>query len=298
MVKKGGVVAPLWVLIYDIVMIVSFRHDKDRQHRRRKVFAALFLFAVTLFLLRDAAAQHLGGVLVRIGAPIWTMEEGILNTLVAVRTIASDKLLLEKENERLRAALALSAVHTISNTTLRVENIELKRALGRASEDPLLLARVLSRPDASPYDTLVIDVGERNGVAVGMHVLSDGDFLVGEVARVWKESALVQLYSAPGSSVPVELGSSSTPAVAHGAGGGVFRVTIPKGMSIPVGSSVRFPDLSPTYVGVVEGVLRSEESSLQTLFVGLPFGLFDGKFLYVRVPGEPVPLLFATTTPA
>lgn len=279
-------------------MIVSFRHDKDRQHRRRKVFAMLFLFTLALFLLRDTAAERFGGFLARIGGPIWTMEEGILGMLVDLRTITSDKLLLEEENQRLRAALALSAAHAISNTTLRAENIELKNALGRASEDPLLLARVLSRPDASPYDTLLVDVGEHNGVVSGMHVLSDGDLLIGEVVRVWKESALVQLYSAPGSSVPVEIGASSTPAVAHGSGGGMFRITVPKGMSIPVGSSVRFPDLSPLYVGVVEGVLRSEESSFQTLFVRLPFGLFDGKFVYVRVPVEPAPVLFATTTPA
>jgi cell shape-determining protein MreC len=279
-------------------MIVSFRHDKNRLSRRRKVFAVLFLFALALFLFRDILAERFGGVLARIGGPIWTMEEGILGMLVDLRTITSDKILLEDENQRLRAALALSAVHTISNTTLRAENIELKRALGRASDNSLLLARVLSRPDASPYDTLLIDVGEHNGVVIGMHVLSEGDLLIGEVVRVWKESALVQLYSAPGSSVPVELGSSSTPAIAHGSGGGVFRITVPKGMSVPVGAPVRFPDISPLYLGVVEGVLRSEESSLQTLFVRLPFGLFDGKFVYVRVPVAPAPILFATTTPA
>ncbi len=279
-------------------MIVSFRHDKDRQHRRRKVFAVLFLFALALFLLRDVAAERFGGVLARIGGPIWTMEEGILGMLVDLRTIASDKLLLEEENQRLRAALALAATHTISNTTLRSENIELKQVLGRVSQDPLLLARVLSRPDASPYDTLVIDVGEHNGVVKGMHVLSEGDLLIGEIVRVWGESSLVQLYSAPGSSISVELGASSTPALAHGAGGGVFRITVPKGMPIAVGSLVRFPDLSPLYVGVIEGVSRSEESSLQTLFVRLPFGLFDGKFVYVRVPAASAPVLFATTTPA
>jgi cell shape-determining protein MreC len=262
-------------------MIVSFRHDKQRTSRRRRVLGLFFLLALGIFFVRATVAVQLGGFLARLGGPIWTVEGTVLQKARSVSTLFAAKFALEEENRRLNDMIDGIALDAFSYNTLREENEELKRALGRAPEYSLLLARVLATPAASPYDTLVIDVGSRYGITPGMEVFADGDFLIGHISRVWKETAVVELYSSPGSVVSFVIGSSSTPAIGHGAGGGVFRATLPKGLELPVGSLVSVPALSPSYVGVIQGVVRSEGSSLQELYTALPFNIYELRFVYV-----------------
>ena len=60
---------------------------------------------------------------------------------------------LEKEVQELRLKL-------LSKDLLLKENKELKAILGRVSNQRAILATVLSRPNNSPYDTLIIDIGK------------------------------------------------------------------------------------------------------------------------------------------
>ena len=267
-------------------MIISFRHDKQRSHHRRKLLGIFFVSAVVIFLARAPISNMLGGVLASAGGPLWMIEDVVAERVHDVKTIFTSKIALQKENATLRDALDAVAIESLSRDMLRAENDTLKTKLGRSPERSLLLGRVLSSPAASPYDTLLIDVGERYGVSVGMEVFTDGDFVIGVITRTWKESSLVTLYSAPGSEVFATIGTSSIPAIAHGTGGGNFRIVLPKGLSIAVGDMVEMPALSPTYVGVVGGVARSEQSSLQTIFTKLPINIYQLKWVYVLFSSE------------
>lgn len=267
-------------------MIVSFRHDQQRVSRRRRFLAALFVVSLVMFLARVPLSNVLGGLLSTLGAPLWNLRDTLSEKTAQTRALFSSKVALAEENARLRSEIDAIIVESLSRDTLREENVLLKEQLGRFVGQTVIVARVLSAPGSSPYDTFVIDAGEAHGLSLGMEVYGDGDFVIGEITKVWKESSVVTLYSAPEASVSVSIGTSSIPAIAHGVGGGNFRVTLPKGLPVIPGDLVEMPALSPTYLGVVGGVARPEGSSLQVVFTSLPFNIYQQRLVFVTVPKE------------
>jgi cell shape-determining protein MreC len=267
-------------------MIVSFRHDQQRVSRRRRFLAALFVVSLVMFLARVPLSNVLGGLLSTLGAPLWNLRDTLSEKTAQTRALFSSKVVLAEENARLRSEIDAIIVESLSRDTLREENVLLKEQLGRFIGQTVIVARVLSAPGSSPYDTFVIDAGEAHGLSLGMEVYGDGDFVIGEITKVWKESSVVTLYSAPEASVSVSIGTSSIPAIAHGVGGGNFRVTLPKGLPVIPGDLVEMPALSPTYLGVVGGVARPEGSSLQVVFTSLPFNIYQQRLVFVTVPKE------------
>lgn len=267
-------------------MIVSFRHDQQRVSRRRRFLAALFVVSLVMFLARVPLSNVLGGLLSTLGAPLWNLRDTLSEKTAQTRALFSSKVVLAEENARLRSEIDAIIVESLSRDALREENVLLKEQLGRFIGQTVIVARVLSAPGSSPYDTFVIDAGEAHGLSLGMEVYGDGDFVIGEITKVWKESSVVTLYSAPEASVSVSIGTSSIPAIAHGVGGGNFRVTLPKGLPVIPGDLVEMPALSPTYLGVVGGVARPEGSSLQVVFTSLPFNIYQQRLVFVTVPKE------------
>ncbi len=267
-------------------MITSFRHDNERKLKRRKILGAVFFFAVLIFLVRGPLTNSLSGVLVEIGRPFWSVEEGARGTLADVVALFSSKLALQKENAQLKETIDSIAVEALSRDRLRDENTELKAELGRDPESTLILGRVLASPAVSPYDTLIIDAGTDHGVTIGMDAYTDGDFVIGRVTRTWKRSALVTLVSSPDNEFSVVVGSSSIPTLAHGMGGGNIRIVLPRGSSASIGDLADIPQLANSYVGVVATIDQPEGSSLETLFLRLPFNINQIRWVYLAVPQE------------
>lgn len=265
-------------------MITSFRHDQARLHKRRQIFAAIAIFALTIFFARGPLEAPLAGVLHAVGRPFWSLKISVTDHFEGMITLFRSKSSLEAENKKLKDTLDLVAAEAYSRNLLAAENEVLKTKLGRSPEFALTLARVLVAPSVSPYDTLIIDVGADHGVVPNMEVFGDGDFKIGEVTRVFSRSAVVSLYSTPDMELPVIIGSSSLPTIARGAGGGNFRATLPKGAPVAVGDVALIPALAPEYVGVVDAIDRPEGSSLQTIFIKLPFNLFTLQWVYLAAP--------------
>jgi len=265
-------------------MITSFRHDKARIRKRRQFLVALFVLSVLVFLARGPLSGILGGGLHVVGRPFWNMKASIIEHSGGLFALLRSKAALAEKNKELEATLEIVAMEAYSREHLRAENEELKAILGRNPEYQLGIARVLASPSVSPYDTLVIDAGEEQGMSEGMDVFTDGDFKIGTITRVFQRSAVVTLFSSPNIELEVNIGTSSIPTTAHGAGGGNFRVTLPEGVPVHVGDIVEIPALSPEYIGVVDAVDRPPSSSLQTIFVKLPFNLFTLKWVYVAYP--------------
>ena len=266
------------------MMITSFRHDKIKRDRRRKIFTTLLVLSVIMFFARGPLSTRLGGVLAFIGRPFWAVEEIVLAGVDAVQAQVKTKSSLEEENTHLRELLDSVALSAHTRNAIEDENAALKAKLGRNPEYSLTVARVLSSPPVSPYDTLLIDAGTDHGVALGMDVFSDGDWKIGQVTHVWGRSSLVTLYSAPDIELSVAVGSSSIPAVAHGIGGGNFRIILPKGVDVSENDLVSIPALAPEYLAKVKAIEKPAGSSLEALFLQLPFNVLQLKWVYVAHP--------------
>ncbi len=165
---------------------------------------------------------------------------------------------------------------------LYAENVELKRMLGRSVQFERVLAAVLMRPPATPYDSLVIDAGSEHGVAQG-DVVAAGGVVLGEVTQVYARAARATLYSAPGEQHEVLLrrGSSTLAITLHGQGGGSLTAEVPAGAGAQVGDEAVIGGLYSGVVGRVVGLDRSEAESFSTLYFQLPVALSALQFVEV-----------------
>lgn len=194
----------------------------------------------------------------------------------------SSKATLKRENDRLLQALYANTHESYQTELLRRENAELKAAFLRGGDKRrLALATVLARPPSTAFDTLVIDLGSADGILPGMRVLSDGTFVVGEVVEVFRQTALVSLYSSSGYEIDGFVGPTSTPVTFRGIGDGKFRATVPRGAEVAVGDPIVLPSLNTELAGVISGVDIVEGSSLATIHAVLPFNLHHARFVYV-----------------
>jgi cell shape-determining protein MreC len=265
------------------MMISSFRHDRQQQVRRRKLFGTVFLFLFVILFFRDPVARMFSSVLTTVAVPIWGANYRTQEWWGGVSDLWSTKEALVAENKHLQNTLDLVALEAYSREELRRENEQLKAALGRASGRTLLYARVLSAPGRSPYDTLVLDVGLDHGLVPGMEIFTDGDFVIGKVSKVMEHSAIVTLYSSYGNELQVTIGTSSIPATMLGQGGGNFLITLPRSVDVSPGDLVHIPAVAPEYAGVVSAVDLPYGSSLENVYLKWPFNVYEVAWVYVAM---------------
>ena len=263
--------------------LAGFRHDKQRRTERRKLLGYFLLCAIILLVFQTSLFNLLSPIFFQIARPLWVAEHSAVNLWMDVRGLFSFKESLVRENRRLSETLDLVSLEAYSREQLRDENERLRGMLSRVSTRSLLLTRVLATPGRSPYDTLFIDAGLEEGLTSGMKVFTDGDFVIGEISRVMKGGATVMLYSSYGNELSVTVGTSSIPATARGQGGGNFRITLPRGLSVLRGDLVHIPALAPEYVGIVEAVDRPTLGSLQNLYLRWPFNVNELTWVYIAI---------------
>ena len=264
---------------------MNSRHDSARRTKRRAILFSFFALIVLVFLLRSVLFPGLSGVSMYVARPVWGVQSMVGGWWDGVVMLLQSKASLEEENTRLRDAMTAITLESYTRDLLKSENEKLKAMLGRSRKDDLLLVVILARPDRSPYDTLVVDVGEDSGVTPGMKVLTDGDLVLGEITQVYAKTSRVQLYSSSGTEFPVLIGSS-TPieAVAHGVGGGNFRVSLPRGTPVHEGDLVSFPALGSDFAGVVDHILAPESVTFATVYFKLPINWNNLRYVYISIP--------------
>ncbi len=262
-------------------MITSFRHDNEKKIRRKKILGVFFVLFLIILIFRTPVEAKFAGIFHFVAAPVFSVASRASDSLASTRAYFSSKRALLDENTRLKDALDLVSIESYSHDVFVRENETLKSALGRNSERPLLLARVLASPGRAPFDTLIIDAGESLGITPSTPVLVDGDFVIGEVTKVFSESSVVTLYSSSGNELQVTVGSSSIPTTAYGVGGGNFRIVLPRGLPVAEGDVIEIPSLSPLFAGIVDAVSKQGSGSLQEIFFKWPMNIQTIRFVYL-----------------
>jgi cell shape-determining protein MreC len=181
-------------------------------------------------------------------------------------------------------ASASSTAALADRDALYRENVELKARLGRTVSVRRILAGVLLRPPATPYDTLVIDAGSAEGVAAGDLVSAGGMTVIGSVSEVYAHSSRALLYSAPGASYDATLRfaeGGSIPVLVEGQGGGSLEARVPAGTAVTVGDIATLPGLGGGLTAEVAALDRGESESFITVYLRVPVDLFMLHFVEV-----------------
>lgn len=178
---------------------------------------------------------------------------------------------------------AVSAAQTATladREALYQENLALKTLLGRKPQVERILGAVLIRPPATPYDTLVIDAGSAEGIALGDVVSAGGSATIGTISEVYTHAARVRLYSAPGEKYDALL-RGTIPLAIEGQGGGSLRAQVPAGVEVSVGDEALLPGIVGGITARVSHIDRGEGESFVTLYFTLPVDLFTIRFVEV-----------------
>ncbi|HEY0908445.1 MAG TPA: rod shape-determining protein MreC [Candidatus Paceibacterota bacterium] len=241
------------------------------------VVAILVVLFATHYVFPGAYA----GLFYPVGTVFWKTESGLFGFFGHAGALVSSKFSLVKENQSLRQEIAARDASALLIDSLKAENESLKNSLNRSAAGDDILGIVLSRPPVSAYDTLVIDIGSDDGVSKGDKVYADGDTLIGDIAEVYANQSKVSLFSTPGRTISVILGTADVTAQAKGRGLGNFQLNIPVEVGVKEGDIIALPQIRPHTFGIVEKIIVDSSDSLQTILFKSPVNINSLRFVEV-----------------
>ena len=253
--------------------MISRQHKKHIRHKTIQQFVLAVLFLVFVGFLNMTNRNPLTGVTHFLAVPILKIEENVRGEIVGFFSILKSKKSLVEENNALKQNQNDIDAVRIVNDALEAENRELKHLLGRDVEDNVILASVVTRPNVSPYDTIIIDVGTSDGIHVGDEVMIFGDFLAGFVSKVFTNSSQVTMFSSPGVKTNIFIGESGISAVSIGRGAGNFYSELPRDLEIRKNDVITLSSLDTQVFGEVETIIRGDADAFQTILFKSPVNI-------------------------
>lgn len=251
-------------------MNYRLRNNQNSQSAWKPViatFSILLIAGFLYFFMPRLIHEGLYGI----ARPFWKAEEFIGQKFTDIVALIKEKDRLVAENVALERQLDETRTALLSLDTYKKENGDLKVLLGRTNTEKRILAVILAKPNRSLYDTLVLDVGERNGVRAG-DTVAVGDFILGAIHEVYPDYSKATLFSSSGEIKNVRIGTG-VHAEAIGRGGGNFLIKLPKETEVKIGDSVTVPDINPKLFGIVEDIEVTETSSFQFILFKLPVNI-------------------------
>lgn len=231
---------------------------------------AALAIAVLLYLF---APSFVNDTLFSVAKPVWQTRDYVKEKYEKFYALFGDKQQLAAQNKGLELELNEAKIALHSLEVYKRDNDNLKSILlGRESGEKRILSTIMAKPNHSLYDTLLLDVGLQNGVAVGDKVFT-GDFVLGTVREVYNNHSKATLLSSPGEVSKVLIGDTNISAEALGKGAGNFIIKVPKEITVTKGDIIKMPDLNPKFFGTVLDVEQTETSTFQTILFHLPVNI-------------------------
>jgi cell shape-determining protein MreC len=157
----------------------------DKKIKRRKILNLSLLIIFLLFgiYFRNPIFNKLSAFSHFVFRPVVYLGNSIGGDFSKIGVYFSSKSSLLKDKQNLTDTLN-EKTSTYSNySSLLEENTELKEILGRKNiKTNMVLASILSKPNTSLYDTLIIDAGFEDDISLGSRVFAYGNVPIGKVA--------------------------------------------------------------------------------------------------------------------
>ena len=277
--------------------------------RKRKLFTWAFIVGVVVvfIFLRFNVFSPISSFFHRLVVPIWKIENSVKDKFASYQFLIRSKKSLLEENELLQERLEEYRIDLLYKNILFDENQKLKEIFGRAEGEfilsdlsrvesreveGLVLGVILSKPNRSPYDTLVIDVGKNRpaqtdenrggGIKEGDLVFAEGNILIGQIEEVFRKSSKVSLFSTPGEKLDVVISGSDMYTTLTGRGGGNFEMTLPRDIEIEENTAVLFPSINSYLVARVEKINYDPRDPFQKILLISPVNIQHLKFVQVK----------------
>ncbi len=270
----------------------------DKKIKQKRIVLAFFvcILLIILFYFRTGIFNGLSFVSHGFFRPIIMVGNNIGGKFTSLGVYFLSKSLLEKENENLRTQLVENQAHTVNYNSILAENISLKEILNRKTEDrKMILSAILSKPNQSIYDTLIIDVGTSSGIEIGDMVFIFADIPIGKISEAYLNSSKVILFSTAGEKTQVVVGADNTRpndptrpvgqvfTEVVGRGGGNFEMIMPRDFVLKKGDQVVLSGIVPYVLGVVETIISDPRDPFIKALLVSPVNIQELKFVEVEI---------------
>lgn len=264
-------------------MMRQFRDKKQIIRRKRITRTLIVVLGLFLFLSFSGILNLSGTILNYIGLPIWESKKVALNGVSELGYLTKTKLFLFEENKNLSKENVSLKISMIDYNFLKDENKRLKELLGRASvNDDFILANILTKPNNSPYDTIIIDIGEDEEILEGFSVYCNGNIPIGVISKVYNKTALVELYSNPGKVTIGVIQNSNINVELIGRGGGNFEMSVPLELITPKGTMIVSPDIKIEILAIVEEIISDPTDPIKKIILRSPINVQNQKWVQVK----------------
>lgn len=263
---------------------MNYLQDKKNKQKKILQIAAGVLLVSALVFFHGSIFSSLSSVGHTLFRPMLVLGNITGGRISNISTFfkSQKKLLAEKDN--LKYELSVAEGKLAGYEAVLAENIRLREILGRTQEtENLVVSDILSKPPQSPYDTLLIDTGTREGIAEGDLVLALGFLPIGRVAAVYPFSAKVILFSSPGQETEVSVSAQNIFLQAVGRGGGNFEAIVPREMELAPGTEAILPGTSTGLVATVATTISDPRDAFKKVLLVAPVNIQELKFVQVKM---------------
>jgi cell shape-determining protein MreC len=257
--------------------------DKRQIAHRKKIIKIIILLIFFLFLLLVGFFTFSKRVFNFIGKPIWQAKKAVFEEVDDSGFLFKSRSSLFKENKKISEENSRLKIEMIDYQILKNENEKLKEILDRISDKKeFILASILVKPNYSPYDTLIIDVGEKDGISEKMKVYVNGNVPIGLIKEVYLNTSLVELYSNPGNVSLGIINILNTSVELFGRGGGNFEMSVPFELSLRQGEMVFLPGIKAEVLAIIQEEISESADPIKKVILHSPVNIQNQKWVQVR----------------
>jgi len=243
--------------------------------RNKKIVNKKAVIIVSVLLILFFFGPSVKSTVQWFSSPVITTKNVIVSPFKTSAEYFKFKQNLVDENEILKNENRRLEIENLTVESLKKENQSLREVVGFKEQDQnLVVAKVISQPPFSPYDTFVLGLGEAE-TFVGNKVYYSG-IIIGEIEEVYKKTAVVRLYSSSEKTMFVNISGNETEAT--GLGGGGFILTLPKDIKISERETI-FTNSVP--IGRVDSIEQDSGGAFQTIYFRYPFNINNIDFVQI-----------------
>lgn len=259
-------------------------HKEKKKGLFTKTFIVVLIVSMIIITVRIFVPNLFTDISQSMSVLFWKNKNSSVENITNSAQFLRSKKSLIAENNELTLKVKELEFNLLELDFLKQENEFIKKFFGRETfnMENSILGLVLSRPNVSPYDTFVIDIGKNSGIKENNNVYVDGNILIGKVDKVYKNTSIVKLFSSPGEINQVFIGLQNILANAIGRGGGNFIVELPRGSEIKEGDIVTMQGIDIKLFAIVEEVENNSSNPFITIFFKNPVNLNNIKWVIVK----------------
>jgi len=264
---------------------MSYLLDKSRRRKKNLNIALGVVLLILLFYFRAGLFNKLSRAGHAVFKPVLVIGGDVQEKTKELEIFFTSKSALRRENSDLKAKLDADNADRANYDSVVKENADLKALLGRKEiKNPtadMVLAAILSKPNQSIYDTLLLDAGSQAGIKKGDLVFAFGDIPIGRISEVYASSSTAVLFSNSGEKTDIIIAGQNAFMQITGRGGGNFEMVLPRDFAISKGDQAVLPGLIPYLVAIVETTISDpRDPSAKALLIS-PVNIQELKFVEI-----------------